>query len=592
MTIHFRGVTPHPATLDPQARTIEAIVSTGAETARPGYIERLDLRGADLSRLIGGPVLDAHRASSTRDQLGVVEAAEVRPEGLWVRIRFRSNEAAQAVLADIGDGTLRGLSIGYSVAEWKESRDGERRIRTATRWTPLEVSIVPVPADPGAHFRHGGNQMETQEQTAERPAETVRQTRAQANAEIRTIAETAGLTRAWADEQIDAEATPEDARAAAFEAMRTRSAQATTRTTRAQIGTDHDAPHTRAERMGEALFARWNPQHQLSAPARAFAHMTFRDMAADCLRHAHMSTTGLSPVQIITRAHTLSDYPLIFADALNRDLRRLWAVPVSGAKQVARQRTGPDFRPLKRLVLGEAPQPELVPEAAEYPWGTIDEAQEAYQIETFGKIYGWSRQMEVNDDIGFAAGVGPRFVQAARAFEATKLAKLIDDNPTMSDDVTVFDASDHKNAKAATSTGEGVTLIDAILADLEAARLGQRKQTGLSGGLIDVTPRAVLVPPALETPMERALSQVQATSVSETNPFAQLRLVVEPRLASETKWYVIDTELDGLEYAYLEGAPGPQIEIEREFDRDVSKIKLRLDFGAGWIDHRSWFRVG
>lgn len=273
-------------------------------------------------------------------------------------------------------------------------------------------------------------------------------------------------------------------------------------------------------------------------------------------------------------------------------LRQVWAVPVSGAKQVARQRTGPDFRPLKRLVLGEAPQPELVPEAAEYPWGTIDEAQEAYQIETFGKIYGWSRQMEVNDDIGFAAGVGPRFVQAARAFEATKLAKLIDDNPTMSDDVTVFDASDHKNAKAATSTGEGVTLIDAILADLEAARLGQRKQTGLSGGLIDVTPRAVLVPPALETPMERALSQVQATSVSETNPFAQLRLVVEPRLASETKWYVIDTELDGLEYAYLEGAPGPQIEIECEFDRDVSKIKLRLDFGAGWIDHRSWFRVG
>jgi HK97 family phage prohead protease len=91
----------------------------------------------------------------------VVEAAEVRPEGLWVRIRLRSNDAAQAVLADIGDGTLRGLSIGYSVAEWKETRDGDRRIRTATRWTPLEVSIVPVPADPGAHFHHGGNQMET-----------------------------------------------------------------------------------------------------------------------------------------------------------------------------------------------------------------------------------------------------------------------------------------------------------------------------------------------------------------------------------------------------------------------------------------------
>lgn len=119
MTIHLRSITPRPSTLDAQARTIEAIVSTGAETVRPGYLERLDLRGADLSRLIGGPVLDAHRSASTRDQLGVIEAAELRPEGLWVRIRFRSNDAAQAVLSDIGDGTLRGLSIGYSVAEWR-----------------------------------------------------------------------------------------------------------------------------------------------------------------------------------------------------------------------------------------------------------------------------------------------------------------------------------------------------------------------------------------------------------------------------------------------------------------------------------------
>lgn len=217
MTLHIRTLTPAPTTLDRNARTVEAIVSTGADVQRGSVTERLDLSGADLSRLIGAPVLDGHRSGSTRDQLGIIEAAELRPEGIWVRMKFRSNDAAVAVLADIAEGTLRGLSIGYQVAEWKEQRDGSRRIRIATRWTPIEASVVPVPADPGAHFRHEVNQMEHHEQTAERPAEeTARITRAEANAAIRNIAETAGLTRAWADAQIDAEATPEDARTAAF----------------------------------------------------------------------------------------------------------------------------------------------------------------------------------------------------------------------------------------------------------------------------------------------------------------------------------------------------------------------------------------
>lgn len=520
MTIHLRAVTPHSATLDPQARTIEAIVSTGAETARPGYIERLDLHGADLSRLIGGPVLDAHRASSTRDQLGVVEAAEVRPEGLWVRIRFRSNDAAKAVLADIGDGTLRGLSIGYIVAEWKETRDGDRRIRTATRWTPLEVSIVPVPADPGAHFRHGGNQMETEEQTAVRPAETAGLTRAQANAEIRTIAETAGLTRAWADAQIDAEATPD----AAFTAMQTRGRETTTRTTLAVIGADHADPAVIVQRAGEALYARAHPEHQLSEPARAFAAMTIPELGRDCLRRAGVATTGLSADGIITRAlHTTSDFPLILGDTVGRELRRTYLVAPSGARQFARQSTIRDFRSKRAISLGDAPQLEQVNEHGEFKSGTIDEAAESYRLATFGRIFGITRQAMVNDDLGAFQQVPAKMGATAKAFEAAQLVARITANPAMSDTVAVFNAASHKNQKAAT----GQTVAD-LTTDLTAARLAMRKQTGLSGGLIDVTPKYVLVPPDLETAMEQALSAVQAAKTADANPFAGLTLVVEP----------------------------------------------------------------
>jgi hypothetical protein len=218
-----------------------------------------------------------------------------------VRLRFGSNEAATAVVADIADGTLRGLSIGYNVASWSESREADRRIRTATRWTPVEVSVVPAPADPGAHFRHGNSIMDDEEQTLGNQGEEGRETRADVNREIRAIAKTAGLTRAWADTQVDAEASADDARRAAFDALRSRSAE-TTRTARATVGFSNDDPLVVAERAGEALYARAHPEHQLSEPARGFAYLTIPDLARGSLRQAGIATSGLSTETLIRRA--------------------------------------------------------------------------------------------------------------------------------------------------------------------------------------------------------------------------------------------------------------------------------------------------
>ncbi len=586
MTIHIRNLSPSPTTVDIEARTVEAIVSTGSDTKRPGYIERLDLAGADLSRLIGAPVLDAHRSSSTRDQLGIVEAAELRPEGIWVRMKFRRNTTAAQVLSDIADGTLRGLSIGYQVAEWKEGREGSARTRTATRWMPIEVSIVPVPADPGTHFRNGENDMEPNEQTAGQPPETERQTRAQVNAEIRTIAETAGLTRAWADEQIDAEVTPDEARTAAFEAMRTRSAQAQTRTTRAAIIFDHNDPAEIAQRAGEALFARSHPDHELSEAARPYAAMSTIDLARDCLRRSGANSTGLTADTVITRAlHTTSDFPLILGDTVGRELRRAYQAAPAGVRQLARQTTARDFRAKRAIQFGEGPELEKVNEAGEFKFGTIEEAAETYSVETFGKIFSISRQALINDDLGAFTQMPAKLGNAARAFEAKQLVAKLVANPKMSDNKAVFHA-DHGNLSDPYAAPS--------LTSLSAARLAMRQQTGLSGELIDVTPRFVLVPPALETTAEQVLAEIAATKTADANPFANLTLVVEPRLTDAEVWYVAadPAVIDGLEYAYLEGAPGPQIETRQGFEVDGVQIKVRLDFGAGWTDHRGWHKVG
>lgn len=71
MVEHFtRRATLAPASADPDARTVEAIWTTGAAVRRRDasgfYLERLSLDAADvdLSRLIGASVLDAHRQSA------------------------------------------------------------------------------------------------------------------------------------------------------------------------------------------------------------------------------------------------------------------------------------------------------------------------------------------------------------------------------------------------------------------------------------------------------------------------------------------------------------------------------------------------
>lgn len=573
-----RAAIARPGTFNAEARTIEAIVSTGAAVARPGFTEIIDLRGADLSQLVGGPVLDGHRRETTRDQLGVIEAAHVTPEGLLVTIRFRENPAADAVMRDVANGTLRGLSIGYAVEQWSESKDAKGKVRTATRWTPKEVSIVPVPADPGAHFRNGETTMNINAD----PAQV--QIRAAQNAEIRTIATMAGLTREWADAQIDAGNLPDAARNAALSEV-TRS-QASSRISSAQITMDQTDPAVIATRAGEAIFARTRPAHEISAPARDFAGMSFSDHARASLVRAGVSTQGLAAESLVTRAlHATTDFPLILGNAVNRELRAAYQAAPSGLRFAAKQSTVKDFRAKSKLMLGASEALELVNEGQEFKAGTISESAESYSAKTYGKIFGISRQILVNDDLAAFADITARMGAAAAEFENNLLVAKLTSNPSMSDSVAVFHA-DHGNLAASAAIS---------VASLGAGRLAMRRQTGLGGVLLNTTPKYLIVPPDLETIAEQVLTTINATAVADANPFGgKLTLLVEPRLTSATQWYIAadPAAMDGLEYSYLEGAPGPQIENRAGFEVDGMQIKVRLDFGCGWVDHRGWYRNG
>ena len=352
--------------------------------------------------------------------------------------------------------------------------------------------------------------------------------------------------------------------------------------------TSLDNPEIFVRAAGEALYVRVAPAHRPSGTARQFVGFTIPDLARESLRRAGIATTGMGGDTLITRAlHTTSDFPNILADVVNRTLREAYQIAPSGIRQLARETTAADFRKKSRIMLDSTGMTlEKVNEAGEFKSGTMAEQAESYALDSFGRIFGISRKALVNDDLGAFTDLTRRLGLTAAAFEAQFLVNLLianaGDGPTMSDSNPLFD-SDHGNVADSGAAPSETTL--------SAARLAMRKQTGPSGGLITVTPRYVLVPAELETSTEKLLTEIQAVTTTDVNPFARLQLVVEPRLIDPARFYVVadPATIDGLEYAFLAGAPGPQVESRAGFEVDGVQIKIRLDYGAGFIDWRGWY---
>lgn len=153
-------------------RTIEFPFSSEYPVARYFGNEILshEMEAANLERLNdGAPLLFNHDPDRI---IGVVERAWINGEKKrgYVNVRFSRNKQAQEVLADVRDGILRGVSFGYSIDKMEERENDF----VATRWSPFEVSVVSIPADPTVGVGRSLDDSETEQAApAASPANTM-----------------------------------------------------------------------------------------------------------------------------------------------------------------------------------------------------------------------------------------------------------------------------------------------------------------------------------------------------------------------------------------------------------------------------------
>jgi len=194
-----------------------------------------------------------------------------------------------------------------------------------------------------------------------------------------------------------------------------------------------------------------------------------------------------------------------------------------------------------------------------------------------------TRQAIVNDNLSAFERVIPGFGRAAADLERATVYGILNANAAMADGVDLFHA-DHGNL---VGTGAAISVTT-----LGAMRALMRKQTGINGQSINVEPRYLIVPAAIETVAQQYTSTAYMPEAgSNINPFAgSLQVIVDPVLdgTSATAWYLAadPSQIDTIEYSYLEGNEGVYIETRNGFEVDGVEIKARLDFAAKAIDWR------
>lgn len=609
-----------PSSIDEAARTVDVTWSTGSDVDRRDwwtgerFVEALsmDPKHIRMGRLNGGaPVLDSHSSDSTRSVLGVVDSAKIEGGVGVATLRFSARSEVDPVWQDIKAGILRSISVGYAVHKWevKRNADGKLEKRTAVDWEPHELSIVPIPADPGAQVRAydddatasagaerndpmadeqtPGNAQRGQEtpaipapvaslQPAGPTADEVRSLERKRVAAIDDLCRIHGVAPEKRTAWIGGDVTVDAVRSAILDDIgeRQRATHITPGNGQREMSMIRDASDALLLRAGMKVDGEGH---------RNFAGGSLLRMAEVILAAGGVNTRMLNRDELAKRALATSDFSTIL-DAVGQKTTRAGYDSVKLVhRDVFRRSSAVDFRNRNLPVVAAGQQLEEVPENGVIPSQKASTEMAAYALKTFGRILPITRKLIINDDFEFIARVTAQNGRAAAETERQVVWAFVNGNPTAPDGTAIFDAT-HSNTTTA-GAGLGVTA-----ATLGAARKAMRDQTAPDGTSINVELRHVVCGTATETAWDQLVNGIVMPTAFATGMTPNLRntmVHVEPLVSGED-WYAFSdyNQCDTFEYAYLAGNEGPRVETRVGFEVEGIEIKVVLDFGVGCIDHR------
>ncbi|MFS8930953.1 prohead protease/major capsid protein fusion protein [Cupriavidus taiwanensis] len=659
------GRSAEVGTVNRDARTVDLVWTTGARVQRYDwwneryYLEELSLDPAHvrMGRLQSGTanLLNTHSSWDLSNVLGVVTAASLDGEAGGATVRFSQRDDVQPYFQDVVDGIIRNVSVGYRIYKMERiapAVDGDPWIYRAIDWEPYELSLVPVPADPGATTRSAeqGQQQRTfaceffdhsqppaaagnttrkepnmpGENTTTQPAATTtaatqtaavvdqraldeaRQQGAREESErqsgIREAVRLGGLDEAFAVQLIGERSMTADAAGLAVLREQARRSAANPTRSAADIQTVRDETDARRQAMGDAIVLRANPRAGLDAArsdaARQFRGMDLMDMARESIQLAGGNCRGLSKREIAAMALNLDrDMQVRGGMSSTSDFPEILGNTVSRSLRQAYQVQTRTFLPFCRQAT--APDFKQVARTQLSEASALNKVNEGgeYKAITFGES---AEKYSLGKYGGIVSITWESLVNDdLSAFDRIPLA-IAAEAAALEGDI-VYGILTGNPAMA-----DGVALFHATHANLAAAgaaisettlsagRAAMLKQKGLKNRVLNVKPSFLVVGPDKEFEANKFTSaSFVAAKAVDINPAynTSLEVIVEARITGNA-WHLAAEPglIDTIEYAYLEGEEGLFTEQRRGFEVDGLQIKARHVFAAKAIDWRGLYQ--
>lgn len=677
--------------VDADERIIRVVASTEFAVLRRSFFAApwLETLGhkrteVDLSRLKkGAPVLYNHNAFIRADRIGVVESATLNTKDRQVEatIRLSKRDDVDDIWQDVRDGILKNISMGYNVNERVLTREGkgepdEFRI---TSWSPAEISLVAIGADPNAHvgrhlddelhyrvfdiepersinkmFRYDavGNPLpDTPETraailagTATRsdgapyvptdevraaiieqdktpvvtPAPAAPGTVVDLDAE-RSVARDEGVAEGRQAEQtrvadinflfaqfptqdairskaITDNTSVEDTRALLLTALGKDTVPAGGDAIRIEGGDDATDKFVRAGNLAIAVRAGFATDEQrIEVGKTGFRGFTLYDLARRALEMSGQNADRFGKMELVGRAFTSSDFPLLLADAANKSMLRGWDEAAETWSRWMNTGSLADFKVGNLVNLSSFENLTLVNEDGEYTYGAFQEEGQTIQLATYGKLFSISRQAIINDDLNAFTRIPSAMGRAASRTVGDVAYGVLTANGVMGDGQVLFIGSTtlHRNLNVSGASGTPLTQDAAGVAALSAMDLAMGTQTdvGANATALNIEPSFLVVPRVLKRIAVSLMSDTTAPGQANpgvTNQVANLaEVVAEARLdADSATRYYLAARGDTIQVAFLDGNQAPMLEQQAGWAIDGTEYKVRIDVAAAAEDFR------
>jgi hypothetical protein len=337
---------------------------------------------------------------------------------------------------------------------------------------------------------------------------------------------------------------------------------------------------------------------EVQTRAEKFSGLGMRDLFTMAARQLGDSVVTLTSdhVRHVLRASyagvpSTLDVSGILGNVLRKQLTQAFQEVPNTSKQICGTLSVKDFksnsiyRPIDGLSL------KLIDSSGKIPAGTMGETNYTNQAKTYGRLISVSRQQIVNDDLGVFGSLGADFGRAAGRLHDQLFYTLL---------ATAVSGGFVSGARNNYISGGASALSSAALGNAYEAMLEQTISTsdddpmGATTRPIDVTPKYLLIPPALFA-TAKALYVSMETGRDDEAPTANVWQNMFPVIYSaymssssyvnsDTAWVLFADPATGMaayEFCYLNGNQNPTVE-EVDADSDELGIAMRgyFDFGV------------